>query len=123
MSNGSMLTPTPESGPEVQPRFGELGDRLAQTDYNFRRFRTKHLLMDGKATMKARGIEPGEIAPDFELEQAGGGRLRLSRFRGKAVLLHFGSLTCPITRGSIEPLKKLWDFWGDAVQFITVLVR
>jgi peroxiredoxin len=34
-------------------------------------------------------ITPGELAPDFELDDVQGNRHRLSDFRGKAVLLSF----------------------------------
>ncbi len=36
-------------------------------------------------------IAPGELAPDFELPQVGGGSVRLSDLRGKPTILHFGS--------------------------------
>lgn len=34
-------------------------------------------------------ITPGDMAPDFELEDVQGNRIRLSDFRGKAVVLAF----------------------------------
>ncbi|RPJ24612.1 MAG: hypothetical protein EHM33_17255 [Chloroflexi bacterium] len=34
-------------------------------------------------------ITPGEVAPDFELEDVQGNPIRLSDFRGKPVLLSF----------------------------------
>jgi peroxiredoxin len=34
-------------------------------------------------------IAPGELAPDFELEDVDGHSIRLSQFRGKPVLLAF----------------------------------
>ena len=39
--------------------------------------------------LKRRGIHPGAEAPDFELADLSGGRVRLSSLRGKAVLLNF----------------------------------
>ncbi|HET9958158.1 MAG TPA: TlpA disulfide reductase family protein, partial [Polyangiaceae bacterium] len=35
------------------------------------------------------------LAPDFELPQVGGGKVRLSSFRGKTVILNFWSKSCP----------------------------
>lgn len=78
---------------EAAERFQELEGMPSQEEYNFERFRTKHLLWDAAGTLEARGIPPGEPAPDFELPRVGGGRLRLSDLRGKPVLLHFGSFT------------------------------
>ena len=34
-------------------------------------------------------ITPGELAPDFELEDVQGNHIRLSAFRGKPVVLAF----------------------------------
>jgi hypothetical protein len=61
--------------------------------YNFRHFRPRHLLVDAKLTLQAAGIQPGEMAPDFELPRADGGTLRLSALRGRPVLVRFGSFT------------------------------
>ena len=66
---------------------------LSPQDYNFEHFRTRHLLMDVEGTLKVRGIQPGEVAPDFDLPVAGGNTIRLSDLRDRPVLLHFGSGT------------------------------
>lgn len=63
-----------------------------QQDYNFEHFERKHFIDDFKMTMQ-RIIEPGSLAPDFELQKVGGGTLRLSSLRGSPVLLRFGSFT------------------------------
>jgi peroxiredoxin len=39
--------------------------------------------------MNSKLITPGELAPDFELEDVLGHRVRLSDFRGKPVVLAF----------------------------------
>lgn len=62
-------------------------------DYNYDHFRAWHLLSDAKATLRARGIRPGELAPDFELPRVDGGTLRLSDLRGGPVYLRFSSRT------------------------------
>ena len=66
---------------------------LPPGDYNYRHFRTRHLLLDVEGTIHARGVRPGEPAPDWELPRVGGGTLRLSDLRGRPTLLHFGSFT------------------------------
>ncbi len=75
----------------VEQRFAALEEKKAAEDYNFEHFTTGILIEDGKRTIEAKGIGAGEIAPDFELPEVGGGSLRLSDLRGKPVLLHFGS--------------------------------
>ncbi len=80
-------------GTEVARRFAALDESKKSEDYNFEHFRTKILLHDVQRTIEARGIRPGETAPDFELPRVGGGSLRLSELRGKPVVLHFGSFS------------------------------
>jgi hypothetical protein len=80
-------------GNEITRRFESLDadKRKSFKEYNYEHFKTKVLLEDGRRTVEARGIEPDETAPDFELPQVGGGTLRLSDLRGKPTILHFGS--------------------------------
>ncbi len=78
---------------EIARRFDGLENKMSLDEYNFEHFRTKHLLSDAKATVKERGIKPGEMALDFEMLRVGGGSLRLSELRGKPVILHFGSFS------------------------------
>ncbi len=78
---------------EIEKRFVNLDESEKSDNYNFEHFKTKILLHDMQRTVEARGIEPGAIAPDFELSQVGGGSLRLSDVRGRPTILHFGSYT------------------------------
>ncbi len=76
---------------EIEKRFVNLDESEKSDNYNFEHFKTKILLHDMQRTVEARGIEPGAIAPDFELPQVGDGSLRLSDLRGRPTILHFGS--------------------------------
>ncbi len=78
---------------QVRQEFRNLDQKLSAEEYNFEHFRTKHLFSDVKRTIQKRGIQPGMLAPDFELPRIGGGSVRLSELRGKPVLLRFGSFT------------------------------
>ena len=62
-------------------------------EYNFEHYQAKHLLLALRSTLRSTGIQPGQAAPDFELESTEGERLRLSKLRGKPVVLRFGSFT------------------------------
>ncbi len=79
--------------PTAAERFATRPEAANVDEYNFDHFKLKHFLEDVRRTVRNRGIEPGELAPDFELVRAGGGRVRLSELRGTPVLLHFGSFT------------------------------
>ncbi len=61
--------------------------------YNYDHFWLKHLLADLWRTGRGEGLEPGSLAPDFELDSTEGDKVRLSSLRGAPVLLHFGSGT------------------------------
>ncbi len=79
--------------PETEARFLRTEERLPPEEYNFSHFRTEHFARDARATLERWGIQPGEMAPDFELPRADGGLLRLHHLRGRPVLLRFGSFT------------------------------
>ena len=81
------------SSPAVTDRFAALTERLSADEYNYEHFRAEQLRADTRRTLANSGITPGEVAPDFELPQADGGRFQLSGLRGWPVLLHFGSYT------------------------------
>jgi len=68
-------------------------ERKPLDEYNYTHFRTKHFVADLLKTARGEGVQPGEEAPDFELESADGGLGRLSALRGRPVVLHFGSST------------------------------
>jgi hypothetical protein len=78
---------------EITQRFQSLDEdkRKSFEEYNYEHFKTKVLIEDGRRTVEARGIKPGEMAPDFELPEVGGGTLRLCELSGKPTILHFGS--------------------------------
>jgi protein SCO1 len=45
--------------------------------------------------LKAGVFDPPRVAPDFSLQGSDGGELKLSRYRGKVVVLGFGFSHCP----------------------------
>jgi hypothetical protein len=70
-----------------------LSERMTVDEYNFEHFRLGQIVADAKRSIANLGVQPGTLAPDFDLPLAGGGRVQLSALRGKPVLLHFGSCT------------------------------
>ena len=79
--------------PTVAERWEALDDQVSFDDYNYAHFRTKYLVRDARRTVTNRGIQPGEVAPDFELPGSQGEQIRLSDLRSRPALLHFGSFT------------------------------
>ena len=112
--------PATRADGESHGRVTALVERLDPVDdYNFRHFRMRHML----AELLRTGLAPGSEAPDFALVSTAGTRLRLSNLRGKPVLLHFISYTCPVTRGGATTMNELHRLYGDRVQFVEVLIR
>jgi AhpC/TSA family len=71
----------------------ELDKQQTVAEYNFQHFRFKHLLKDALATMRSKGLTPGQLAPDFTMPRTNGSKVTLSHLRDKPVALHFGSFT------------------------------
>ena len=109
----------------VHPRGS--GDRMARLidrldplrDFNFEHFRMRHMV----AELLRPGLPPGVDAPDFELPSSDGSSLRLSSLRGRPVLLHFVSYTCPVTRGGVAAMKDLYRQYGTRAALVEVLIR
>lgn len=76
--------------------------------------------------LKAGVFDPPRAAPDFALRGSDGGELRLSRHRGKVVLLVFGFTNCPaVCPMTLAVLADARKALGDAaaqaqVVFVTV---
>ena len=92
-------------------------------NYNYESF-TRDLLNE-EMSSKSAGAEPGEQAPEFEAQTLAGKTIRLANYRGwKNVVLTFGSLTCPMTAGSIGGMNDLWYKSGRTdVEFLFVYTR
>jgi peroxiredoxin len=63
--------------------------------------------------------KPGAFAPDFEATTLTGERVRLSDFRGKAVVLNFWGTTCVSCVAEIPNLERVWK--EQAPQGLVVL--
>ena len=91
--------------------------------YNYEGFQKSELLK--LMTGKFRGPKPGERAPDFKARTLDGDKVKLSDFRGdKNVVLTFGSVSCPMTAGSIGGMNDLYeDYRDEDVEFFLIYVR
>lgn len=62
-----------------------------------------------------------EIGGDFELTRAGGARVRLRDYHGRAALLFFGYTHCPdVCPTALYTLKTVMDELGSAADAVTV---
>ncbi len=65
------------------------------------------------------GGRPGNIAPDFELANLQGRKVRLSDFQGNVVLVDFWATWCPPCRMSMPHFQEIHQKYGD--RGVTVL--
>jgi cytochrome c biogenesis protein CcmG, thiol:disulfide interchange protein DsbE len=59
------------------------------------------------SAVSAQNIKEGASAPDFQLTLSTGKQVKLSDYRGKAVLLHFWATWCPPCRAELPEMNKL----------------
>lgn len=68
-------------------------------------------------------IEVGKKAPDFNLETIDGGKILLSRLKGKPVLLDFWATWCGPCRKALPHTQELDHKYGDRMHVITVNLK
>lgn len=66
------------------------------------------------------GFEPGEEAPDFELETMDGEPAKLSDYRGQKVMLNFWATWCPPCRDEIPDMQAFHEDYGEDVAVLAV---
>ncbi len=66
------------------------------------------------------GIQPGEIAPDFELETLDGEVVKLSELKGEKVILNFWATWCPPCKEEMPEMQEFYDKYGDDINVIAV---
>ena len=80
----------------------------------------------GDAPLKAGVFDPPRVAPDFALQGSDGSELKLSRYRGKVVLLGFGftscAAVCPVTLGALAAAHKQLGALAGELQVVYITV-
>lgn len=66
------------------------------------------------------GIQPGEAAPDFELETINGEIISLSELRGEPVILNFWATWCPPCREEMPEMQDFHDNHKDEINVIAI---
>ncbi|HLR65137.1 MAG TPA: redoxin domain-containing protein [Pseudogracilibacillus sp.] len=69
------------------------------------------------------GLERGNQAPDFTLENLDGEEMKLSDFQGKKVLLNFWASWCGPCRAEMPDMQKYYEEYSDEVEIVAVNVR
>ncbi len=80
----------------------------------------------GSNNLKSGVFNPPRLAPDFSLLGSDGAPLKLSRYRGKVIMLAFGYTTCadvcPVTLAVLAQTRKQLGALGKEVQVVYVTV-
>jgi hypothetical protein len=93
----------------------------AVSGYNYEAF-SFSLDPEGIGLWLADGPKPGEEAPPFHLPTVDGRVVGLSDCAGRPVVLEFGSYTCPIFCGHIEPMEQVARRHPEAA-FLVIYTR
>ena len=66
-------------------------------------------------------VKAGSMAPDFKMKTVDGKTFKLSKLRGKYVVLDFWASWCPDCRRDIPEMLRMYDhFRGKGVEFVGV---
>ena len=78
------------------------------------------------ASLRAGVFSPPRAAPDFSLRGSDGAELKLSRYRGKVVILGFGFTSCPdvcpTTLATLAGARKKLGLEADELQVVYITV-
>jgi protein SCO1/2 len=89
-------------------------------------FLTAAVVAADNATFRAGVFSPPRQAPGFSLRGSDGAELKLSRYRGKVVVLGFGFTSCPAicptTLAVLAQARKKLGVSGNEVQIVYVTV-
>ncbi len=68
----------------------------------------------------SKGLEIGKEAPDFEMQQLNGAKVKLSDLRGKKVILNFWATWCPPCKKEIPEMQKFNEKHGKDIAILAV---
>lgn len=72
--------------------------------------------------LQNKGLEVGEQAPEWELQNIDGRKVRLSQFRGRPLLLFFFRGTwCPSCRKQMEQVRDQWAQLESLAQVVSIV--
>jgi len=69
------------------------------------------------------GKEVGEAAPNFELRKLDGNPVQLSSFKGRVLVMEFGSISSPAFRSRVEGMERLKQQRGEQAAFLIVYTK
>jgi hypothetical protein len=74
-------------------------------------------------TNKSTGAQIGAILPDFSVAELNGVKVTPDSFKGKVLVIEFGSYTCPEFRTHVAAMENLKTEFSSKVTFLIVYTR
>jgi len=74
---------------------------------------TPGLVMAGCSPSSAQGVEVGNLAPDFQLQNLDGQTVSLGNLQGKPVLINFWATWCPSCVSEMPYIQEIYEEWSD----------
>jgi peroxiredoxin len=74
---------------------------------------TPGLVMAGCSPSSAQGVEVGNLAPDFQLQNLDGQTVSLGNLQGKPVLINFWATWCGYCIDEMPYIQEIYEEWSD----------
>lgn len=74
---------------------------------------TLGLVMAGCSPSSTQGVEVGNLAPDFQLQNLDGQTASLGNLRGKPVLINFWATWCSRCRSEMPYIQGIYEEWSE----------
>ncbi len=92
-------------------------------EYNYDHFHPVVMSDDIQLNIRSVGPHPGDMAPEFILQDTEGRTWQLSDLRGRPVVLVLGSASCPLTLGALPAFREVYRDFGGRTQWLLMYVR
>ena len=82
---------------------------------------TSGLVMAGCSPSSAQGVEVGNLAPDFQLQNLDGQTVSLGNLQGKPVLINFWATWCPPCCSEMPYIQEIYEEWsGKGLEVLAI---
>jgi len=73
--------------------------------------------------LQSSGPDAGSPVPSIEIPETNGRQFDPSKYKGRVIVLEFGSMSCPVFRSHVQEMEKLKAAEGSKAYFLIVYTR